>query len=166
MSAAATFSGKTALLVDNSPIVRAFGVQQLERLGIHCDSTDSGFKALELIRKMSADDEELDILLIDEDMPGLKGPDFLKLVKEEASLKDTLIAILNNPWVTGGLEKMAGMARLNKPLRTTEIKGCLEQLFLGVVETDEKKQPLKQSTNCIADSEKSWWWMTIVPIKK
>ncbi|MFT6420892.1 MAG: diguanylate cyclase (GGDEF)-like protein [Porticoccus sp.] len=143
MTTATTLSGKRALLVDNSPIVRDFGVQQLDRLGIRCDATDSGFKALELIRKMSADDEELDILLIDEDMPGLKGPDFLKLVKEEPSLKDTLIAVLNNPWVTGGLEKMAGMARLNKPLRTTEIKGCLEQLFLGVAEPDEKKTTSK-----------------------
>ena len=122
MTTVTTLSGKRALLVDNSPIVRDFGVQQLDRLGIRCDATDSGFKALELIRKMSADDEELDILLIDEDMPGLKGPDFLKLVKEESSLKDTLIAILNNPWVAGGLETLEN--HRNQRLPGTVIPGC------------------------------------------
>ncbi len=127
------FAGKQALLIDNSAIVGAYGSQQLKNLGVACDAIDSGISALEYIRALSNKGHNLDILLIDEDMPGLRAPDFLRLVRDESSVRNCLIAILNNPWDKDGPEKIEAVSYLNKPLKTGELKACLEQHLLGGV---------------------------------
>ena len=138
------FSGLNALLVDDSEIVREFGAQQLEQKGIDCTTLDTGIKALDVIRDMSANGSSLDILIVDEDMPGLKGMDFLKLTREEPSLKNTTILMLSNPWTMGDIHNDYSMTRLNKPLRPKEINTCLEKQLLGQGET-EKSEPRRKT---------------------
>jgi len=137
------FAGINALLIDDSDIVREFGSQQLQQLGICCETLDSGIKALEAIRQMSASRKALNVLVIDEDMPGLKGTDFLKLTREEPSLKDTLIIMLSNPWAMGSVHSDDSMIRLNKPVRAKELKACLDKYLL---ESSEPKKPAHSAT--------------------
>ncbi|MDX2350665.1 MAG: response regulator, partial [Porticoccus sp.] len=131
------FSGLNALLVDDSEIVREFGAQQLNQKGIDCTTLDTGIKALDVIRELSASSSSLDILIVDEDMPGLKGMDFLKLTREEPSLKNTTILMLSNPWTMGDMHNDYSMTRLNKPLRPKEINAVLEKQLLGQGETQK-----------------------------
>ncbi len=126
-------AGKQALLIDNSSIVGAYGSQQLKHLGVDCEVIDSGINALEHIRELSSKGRHLDILLIDEDMPGLRAPDFLRLVRDESSIRNCLIAVLNNPWDKDCPEKIEAVSYLSKPLKTGELKSCLEQHLLGGV---------------------------------
>ncbi|WP_461482121.1 EAL domain-containing protein [Porticoccus sp.] len=127
------FAGKRALLIDNSAIVGAYGSQQLKQLGVACTVINSGINALEYIRQLSNKGATLDILLIDEDMPGLRAPDFLRLVRDESSVRDCLIAVLNNPWDKDCPEKIEAVSYLSKPLKTGELEACLEQHLLGAV---------------------------------
>ena len=136
-------TGLNALLVDDSMIVREFGAQQLEQKGIHCTTLDMGIKALDVIRQMSANSSNLDILIVDEEMPGLKGMDFLKLAREEPSLKGTIILMLSNPWMMGDVQSGYNMTRLNKPLRSKEINACLERQLLGQGEVEKLKSKPK-----------------------
>jgi diguanylate cyclase (GGDEF)-like protein len=137
------FSGLNALLVDDSEIVREFGAQQLKQKGIDCTTLDTGIKALDVIRELSASSSSLDILIVDEDMPGLNGMDFLKLTREEPSLKNTTILMLSNPWTMGDTHNDYGMTRLNKPLRSKEINAALEKQLLGQGETEKSSSQPK-----------------------
>ncbi|MEZ5529961.1 MAG: EAL domain-containing protein [Porticoccaceae bacterium] len=135
-------SGKRALLVDNSNIVGVYGGQQLGQLGLCCDVIDSGLKALEHIRQLSNHGSTLDILLIDEEMPGLRASDFLRLVQDERSVSGCQIIVMNNPWDKDSPEKIEGVAYLSKPLKGSEVKVCVEQHLLGtsaVVDTSRTK---------------------------
>jgi diguanylate cyclase (GGDEF)-like protein len=135
--------GLSAVLVDDSDIVRRYGVQQLEHLGATCSVFDAGIHALGHIRAMSSADHNLDILIIDEDMPGLKGADFLKITREESALQNALILLLSNPWVTDSLNSEPNVIRLNKPLRSKELRSILGKYLLNIGEEEKPKTSSK-----------------------
>ncbi|TNE76078.1 MAG: EAL domain-containing protein, partial [Gammaproteobacteria bacterium] len=133
--------GKQALLIDNSAIVCAYGAQQMTQMGMDCEVINSGIDALEYIRQLSNKELCLDVLLVDEDMPGLRAPDFLRLVREESSVQGCPIIILNNPWDKEGPERISGVSYLSKPLRSADLKSCLELHLLGDGEQKVVKNP-------------------------
>ena len=133
-------SGLNAVLVDDSHIVREFGAQQLDILGATCSIFDEGINALGFIRAMSAANNQLNILIVDEEMPGLKGADFLKITREEEALKDTLILLLSNPWVTDSQNYESNVIRLNKPLKSKELRAVLGTHLLNLGESEEPKK--------------------------
>jgi len=143
---ARAYQGKTALLVDNSDIVRAFGAQQLGRMGMACQVIGAGIDALEYIRQLSRNNDTLDVLLIDEDMPGLRAADFMRLVRDETAVKDCLVVILSNPWDKGDAEKIDGVPYLNKPLKSLDLKGCLEQHLSGEGHVEKAAKPSNSNT--------------------
>ena len=141
---ALALSGLNAVLIDDSHIVREFGAKQLDTLGATCSVFDKGIDALGFIRAMSSADNQLDILIIDEDMPGLKGGDFLKISEEEAALKNTLILLLSNPWATEDQAFSPNVIRLNKPLRAKELRSVLGTQLLNLAE-DETPQSARKT---------------------
>lgn len=141
------YQGKRALLIDNSAIVGAYGSQQIEKIGISCDVIDSAVDALDYIRQLSRQSKSLDVLLIDEDMPGLRAPDFLRLVRDEASVKNCVFTVFNNPWDKESPEKIEGVAYLSKPLRANDLKSCFAQYLLG--NPDAAKEYKRMETHTI-----------------
>ena len=140
---ALALSGLNAVLIDDSNIVREFGAQQLDVLGATCSVFDKGIDALGFIRAMSSADNQLDILIIDEDMPGLKGGDFLKISEEEAALKNTLIILLSNPWATEDQALVPSVFRLSKPLRAKELRNTLGAQLLNLSADETPQSPSK-----------------------
>lgn len=140
---ALALSGLNAVLIDDSNIVREFGAQQLDVLGATCSVFDKGIDALGFIRAMSSADNQFDILIIDEDMPGLKGGDFLKISEEEVALKNTLTILLSNPWATEDQALSPSVFRLNKPLRAKELRSVLGAQLLNLAE-DEAPQSARK----------------------
>lgn len=118
-------TGMNAVLVDDSDIVRRFGEQQLVNLGATCTVFEKGIEAVEYLRSCSISGQAVNILIVDEDMPGLAGVDLLNITKEETALKDTLILLLCNPWVPDGLRAISSEIRLNKPLKIKELRAVL-----------------------------------------
>lgn len=135
--------GVSAVLVDDSEIVRQFGVQQLELLGATCSVFDAGINALGHIRAMSSAGHHLNILIIDDEMPGLKGTDFLKITREESALENTLVLLLSNPWVAESHNSEPNVIRLNKPLRCKELRSVLGKHLLNLSEEDKPTSPSK-----------------------
>jgi diguanylate cyclase (GGDEF)-like protein len=135
--------GVSAVLVDDSEIVRQFGVQQLELLGATCSVFDTGINALGHIRAMSSADHHLNILMIDEVMPGLRGTDFLKITREEPALKNTLILLLSNPWIAENFNSEPNVIRLNKPLRCKDLRSVLGKHLLNLSEEGKPAATIK-----------------------
>ena len=141
---ALALSGLNAVLIDDSNIVRECGAKQLDILGAACSVFDKGIDALGFIRAMSSADNQLDILIVDEDMPGLRGGDFLRISEEEAALKNTLIIMLSNPWATDDQVLAPNVIRLNKPLRAKELRSVLGEQLLNLSEDEAPKSTGKK----------------------
>ncbi len=140
------YQGKRALLIDNSAIVGAYGSQQIEKLGMSCEVINSGVDALEYIRQLSRQEKALDVLLIDEDMPGLRAPDFLRLVRDEASVKNCVFTVFNNPWDKESPPKIEGVAYLSKPLRASDLKSAFAQHLLGKADAAIERKRIEPHT--------------------
>ncbi len=118
------FAGLKALLIDDSPVVREFAAQRLESMGMDCICAASGLEGLELVRQTS-EENSFDVIFIDEDMPGLRGNDLVKLIKQDKSLKVDLIVFLTNPWNEIEAPRVGEYPQIVKPLQSD----CFYQLF-------------------------------------
>jgi CheY-like chemotaxis protein len=68
------------LLVDDSKFLRMASERALSRAGYTVITADEGGKAVELAKK-----ETPDVILLDMLLPGMTGPDVLKLLKKDPS---------------------------------------------------------------------------------
>ncbi len=78
------------LVVDDEPDILQFIRYNLEKEGYHVFEADSGEKALELVRS-----EEPDLILLDIMMPGLNGIETCRLIRENGTIRQPLIAFLS-----------------------------------------------------------------------
>ena len=120
----------SVLVVDDSEIVRDFAKQQLECLGIHVICVESGLVALEMVRNATSPADCYDVILMDQEMPGLKGDDFLMLTRSEPNLANTSVVLLVNPWSDIGFDA-AGLSQLPKPLLSSTLYHFLHNQFFG-----------------------------------
>ncbi len=75
------------LIVDDEMLMRNFLVETLKRKGIEAMQSESGEKAVKLIREQS-----FDMVITDLKMPGMTGMDVLKKIKELSP--NTLVMIV------------------------------------------------------------------------
>lgn len=71
------YSGKRALVVDDSKLARLQLNMHLSEIGFTVHEAESGEKALEIIKK----DQEFDLITIDYEMPGMNGVTLLQQIK-------------------------------------------------------------------------------------
>jgi CheY-like chemotaxis protein len=80
-----------ALVVDDSPTVRAQLVQIIERIGMSCDSAAGGREALNLLAEKS-----YHIIYVDVVMPDMDGYKLTREIKRNAEYKSTPVIILTS----------------------------------------------------------------------
>jgi CheY-like chemotaxis protein len=113
----------TALLVDDEDLVRASTAEMLADLGYQVVDAASGEDALRLV------DEGLkfDLLVTDHLMPGMKGTDLARAVRQRFPDRPVLIV--------SGYAEVEGIApdlpRLSKPFRQAELAGVIAELGPG-----------------------------------
>ncbi|QPH38139.1 response regulator [Pedobacter endophyticus] len=100
------------LLVDDNRINLILTKKLLESNGFVCDTIESGFDALELLRK-----KNYDLILMDIMMPGLNGFETIKKIREE-NITDPIIALtaIDIDQNTTEFEQADFTAVLSKPL--------------------------------------------------
>ncbi|MCB1667909.1 MAG: EAL domain-containing protein [Pseudomonadales bacterium] len=116
------------LVVDDSAIVREFAQQQIEQMGFQVSCAETGLSALDLVRNSES---HFDVILLDQEMPGLKGKDFLMLTRREESLSKALIALLVNPWSDVASDH-DGIPQLPKPLLSDTLRDFFQNQLNGV----------------------------------
>ena len=83
---------KTVLIADDDPVSRKKLCRILQRLGFsHVEEAENGDKALAKIKELS-----VDLVMADWHMPGLNGLDLLKSIREDETLKNTLVYLVTN----------------------------------------------------------------------
>jgi signal transduction histidine kinase/CheY-like chemotaxis protein len=102
--------GGIVLLVDDDPLVLGSTAEMLEDLGYRVRATDSGGQALEVLRGGA----RVDLLLADDDMPGMAGA---ALAAEARRLRPGLPVLIAGGQGTPVERAASGLPRLAKPLR-------------------------------------------------
>jgi CheY-like chemotaxis protein len=116
-------SAGTALLVDDEDLVRASTAEMLTDLGYVVVEAVSGEEALRLVDGGLS----FDVVLTDHLMPGMRGTDLARTLRERFPERPTLII--------SGYAEVEGVAtdlpRLSKPFRQTELATALADLGAG-----------------------------------
>lgn len=79
------------LTVDDSRATRLVIRKYLADLGIHVSEAEDGTEGLRLLRKGN----KFDAILVDWEMPGMSGIEFIKAVRLEAAYKETPIIMIS-----------------------------------------------------------------------
>jgi len=109
------------LLIEDEEAVREISVQMLELLGCSVRSAADGTEGL---RIYTEDPQAFDLLLIDQNLPGMTG---LQVLEEAIKLKPEQKAIL----CSGDLESehQGAVPRLSKPFRLADLKSMIAEVL-------------------------------------
>ncbi|HEX3135781.1 MAG TPA: ATP-binding protein [Planctomycetota bacterium] len=114
------------LLVDDEDLVRSVALAFLEEMGWEVIEAGDGQCALDLYR---ANQERIDIVMLDMEMPGRRGIDLLREMKQ---MNPGVIAILCSGYVRdGSVDQLIAegfRAQLSKPYRMAELERVLEEV--------------------------------------
>nr|WP_219857009.1 hybrid sensor histidine kinase/response regulator [Stutzerimonas kunmingensis] len=86
--------GTRLLIVDDNDTCRKVLVQQCSGWGLEVSAVASGKEALALLRTKAHLKEYFDVVLLDQDMPGMTGMQLASKIKEDSSLNHDILLIM------------------------------------------------------------------------
>jgi len=89
-----TLQGTRLLVVDDNDTCRKVLLQQCNAWGMNVSSVPSGKEALALLRTRAHMREYFDVVLLDQDMPGMSGMQLAAKIKEDPSLNNDILIIM------------------------------------------------------------------------
>ncbi|WP_354010570.1 response regulator [Endozoicomonas lisbonensis] len=127
------------LIVDDNLTCRRVLAEQCSLLGLNCIEAGSGHEALAIIRNEHHLKRQFDGIILDQDMPGMKGIQLLERVAEELPEAETPSVIMlsgtSNPPDYAQAQKLGIQVILTKPVTRFTLKKALSQTI------DRTKQP-------------------------
>jgi len=126
--------GKRVLVVDDNATSRLLLKKHL--LSWHCrhDEAPDGETALMKLRAALEEGDPFELAILDMQMPGMDGETLGCKIKEEESLRDTLLVLLTSMGSRGDaarLKEIGFSAYLNKPLKPSRLYDCLATVTGG-----------------------------------
>ncbi len=121
--------GARLLVVDDNETCRKVLIQQCSAWGLSVNAVPSGKEALALLRTKAHMREYFDVVLLDQDMPGMTGMQLATKIKEDPSLNHDILVIMltgisNAP--SKVIARNAGIKRiLAKPVAGYTLKATL-----------------------------------------
>lgn len=121
--------GKRVLVVDDNETCRKVLQQQCASWGMQTNEASSGKEALAMLRNRAHLREHFDVVLLDQDMPGMTGMQLSAKIKEDPSLNNDILIIMltgisNAP--SKIIARNAGIKRiLAKPVAGYALKATL-----------------------------------------
>lgn len=120
-----------SLVVDDNTTNREYLGTLLGQWGLHADVADNALRALELLRGAQARGEPYDVLLIDQQMPGMTGLDLVTVVSADRAFERVVMLLLSSVDPQTISEHPVGNrlhAVLPKPVSPSSLLDCLTQL--------------------------------------
>jgi len=120
------------LIVDDSPAMRSFVKRVLELSGFEmgaCLEAGNGSEALDLLNQ-----EWVDVILTDINMPVMNGEEFVQQVSQNESLRNVPILVVSTDRTEDRVRQMMALGAkgyVKKPFQPEELREKLEQV-LGV----------------------------------
>ena len=121
------------MLVDDEPLVRLATAEMLREMGHNVMEADSGAAAIEKLRN---DAEELDLLITDYLMPGMRGSE---LAEEVGKLRPGLPVLLLTGYAHLAKGEAVGIRRLAKPFREADLAREVADLLKDDTPADRRK---------------------------
>ena len=125
MSQAAMNQGKSVLVVDDDPGIRAFMAIALRMEGFVVDTAADGAEALDKARQTHPDAIVLDLM-----MPGMDGRDFVKAWRAEPANKQAPVVMMSASDSRFGTDVPGVAAFLAKPFDLETLLGKLDSLMM------------------------------------
>jgi CheY-like chemotaxis protein/HPt (histidine-containing phosphotransfer) domain-containing protein len=127
--AAAGLTGSRILVVDDNPISRQALQGLLEALGCRVKTVGNGIDVLPALVRGLLSNSTFRLVLLDQEMPGLKGKDVLAAIRAHETAKDTRVVMM----VPHGQaeESLEGYGKdisgiLEKPIRRIQLRETIE----------------------------------------
>ncbi len=124
--------GMNVLILDDSRVALDIAVEQLTMIGANVIATAKYEEALELLKDYAAKGNPFDFAIIDHQMPGMSGPEFMESLRLYPSLKGMQAILLTSQPYRGDARKVqqAGfLGYLTKPVHPSELPLMLAMLF-------------------------------------
>lgn len=116
------------LCVGSSEIVRDYLASHLQRWAIESEFLDNSFVAMKLLRKRASSGDAFDLVVLDENVEGLKAVDVVKLIAQESNLADVKVLVLMSQWSEYQSLYPENVVRLIKPLRNGSLFEILQSI--------------------------------------
>ena len=131
--------GKRVLIVDDYETNRVILTRQTESWGMVSRATESGFQALEWIRR----GDHFDVAILDMHMPGMDGVALAQEIKREEGDQALPLVMLSSLGERVGGEGLF-MAYMTKPVKALQLYEALVGIFAGKpVWTKEERTPVQ-----------------------
>ena len=120
-------TGLQALVVDDNANNREILQQHLHSWGVGVESAESGAAALVALKAVSS--PRFDLVLLDDNMPGLGGIDVARIVRQDPRFVGLRLIMLSSRDNSGDSAECAKLfsAILPKPLRRSQLFSCLSR---------------------------------------
>jgi PAS domain S-box-containing protein len=123
--------GTRILVVDDNATNRLVLKKQLLSWGCRHDEASNGQTALERLRAAVAERAPFRVVILDMQMPGMDGETLGRMIKQDESLRDTLLVMMTSMGKRGDvsrIEKIGFSAYLTKPVKQSQVYDCLATL--------------------------------------
>lgn len=129
--------GKKVLIADDEEMCRQSISMILTGLGIQCDVTDSGKKALDRVRRKTAQGDSYYAVILDWAMPGLDGVETAEAIRRIKGTEQSIIILCAYDW--SAIEKEALMAGVDEYLQKPLFQSQFVELFHRLAQQGETK---------------------------
>ncbi|WP_406656991.1 response regulator [Methanolobus sp. ZRKC2] len=118
------------LVVEDNPVNMELTVDLLESYGYAVVQAEDGFVALEKLK-----DEDVDLILLDIQLPKIDGLELLSRIKSDDSTKDIPVIALTAHSMRGDDERFIAAGCIDYISKPIDIKGFKEKLqfYLGML---------------------------------
>jgi PAS domain S-box-containing protein len=117
--------GRKVLVVDDEEDSRDLLMHYLQDLGCRVVTASDGVHGLEVARR-----ESPDLITVDLMMPRMSGWEFLRAVRDDATLRDTPVVVVSIVAEEGGGQVLGAVDLLNKPVDREELARTLSRNLL------------------------------------
>ena len=125
-------AGMRALIVDDNAVNREILRHQLAALGLAHDEADGGGRALEKLHAAMAAGRTYDIIVLDDDMPGMSGLDLARAIRATPAFGDPPLVMLSSVDHDEDTALEAGIGYfLTRPVRQSHLYDCLVSAMRG-----------------------------------
>jgi len=116
---APVLEGVRVLIVDDLTTLQDMVKEQLERVGMRCNTASNGIVALKKLKQAQEDNDPFQIAIIDYLMPEMNGEILASAIKSDAAIKDTCLIMLTaagTPMTIDNFSDCGFSAYISKPV--------------------------------------------------
>lgn len=132
--------GVRILIVDQSPINRSVIAEQLQSWGMEVGTVGSSAEALNYLKEGVEKGNPYQICLIDDQMPAIQGESLGRAIKQNETIKDTVLVLLTPFGMRGDAQRLFALGfagYLTRPIRQSELMDALATIWLSHIKGEK-----------------------------